>query len=72
VGEVSQIAIRLASARAGADELKYAFRMAMQLGGVDVSGLAMLVSSAHTSADADQTISAFDASIGMLEAEGMI
>jgi len=71
-GEVSQIAVKLPSARVGADQLKYAFRMAMQLGGVDVSGLAMLVSSVHTDADVDQTITAFDSSIAMLRAEGML
>ena len=71
-GDVSQIAIKLPSARVDGDQLKYAFRMAMQLGGVDVSGLAMLVSSVHTDADVDQTLTAFDAAVGMLQGESMI
>jgi glutamate-1-semialdehyde 2,1-aminomutase len=71
-GDVSQIVIRLPSAKVDSDQLKYSFRMAMQLGGVDVSGLAMIVSSVHTDADVDQTLSAFDGAIEMLASEEMI
>ena len=71
-GDVSQIGIRLPGAKASADAFKYAFRLAMQLGGVDASGLSLLVSAVHTDADVDVTVSAFDGAIEMLQSEGML
>jgi len=46
--------------------------MAMQLGGVDVSGLSMLVSAVHTDADVEKTVAAFDAALGLLQEDGAV
>lgn len=71
-GDVSQVGIRLKAPKVEGRKLTYLFRMAMQLGGVDVSGLSMLVSAVHTDADVDRTVEAFDAALRMLRADGVI
>jgi glutamate-1-semialdehyde 2,1-aminomutase len=48
------------------------FRAAMQLGGVDPSGMQLIVSAVHTDADVEQTVSAFDAAVERLQREGVI
>jgi hypothetical protein len=44
----------------------------MQLGGVDPSGMQLIVSATHGPAEVDQTIAAFDQSLTMLKDEGAI
>ncbi|MCX7407125.1 MAG: aminotransferase class III-fold pyridoxal phosphate-dependent enzyme [Planctomycetales bacterium] len=46
--------------------LKHAFRCALLLGGVDWFGWSGMTSVAHTEADLDQTVQAFDRAIGLL------
>jgi glutamate-1-semialdehyde 2,1-aminomutase len=48
------------------------FRAAMQLGGVDPSGMQLIVSAVHTEEDVERTVSAFDTAVGRLGAEGAI
>jgi glutamate-1-semialdehyde 2,1-aminomutase len=48
------------------------FRAAMQLGGVDPSGMQLIVSAVHTDADVEQTVSAFDSAVERLQGEGAI
>ena len=71
-GDVSQVGIKLKVPKVEGRELTYRFRMAMQLGGVDVSGLSMLVSAVHTDADVQKTVAAFDAALGLLQEDGAV
>jgi glutamate-1-semialdehyde 2,1-aminomutase len=48
------------------------FKSAMQLEGVDPSGLQLIVSAVHTPGDVDHTVSAFDRALVRLRAEGAI
>jgi glutamate-1-semialdehyde 2,1-aminomutase len=52
--------------------LSHAFRCAMLLGGVDVFGWGGMTSSAHTTRDVDQTVSAFDRAIDLLRGDRLI
>lgn len=71
-GDVSQIGVRFAAPKVDPRALLYRFRMAMQLGGVDVSGLSLIVSAVHTEEDVDRTVQAFDQALVMLAEEGDI
>lgn len=71
-GDVSLVGIKLTASKLSSRQLAYRFRLAMQLGGVDLSGLSMIVSAVHTDADVDRTISAFDSALRMLLEEGAI
>jgi glutamate-1-semialdehyde aminotransferase len=44
----------------------------MQLGGVDFSYLARMVSLVHDDRDVDQTVTAFDQALDRLQAEGVV
>ncbi len=52
--------------------LKYAFRMAMLLNGVDVQGLRAIANAAHSPDDVDKTVEAAREAIKMLRADGLI
>ena len=44
----------------------------MQLGGVDTSGMSLIVSAVHGQAEIDQTVDAFDQALALLKEEGSI
>ncbi|MBI2941978.1 MAG: aminotransferase class III-fold pyridoxal phosphate-dependent enzyme [Chloroflexi bacterium] len=71
-GDVSLIGIRLPKARVPARQLTYRFRAAMQVEGVDLSGLSLIVSYVHGPREVDQTIHAFDRAIERLQGEGTL
>lgn len=71
-GDVSQIGIRFAAPKLDPRKLLYRFRMAMQLGGVDTSGLSLLTSAVHSDEDVEQTVSAFDQALVRLKADGSL
>jgi len=70
-GEVSLITIKL-EPKGRARDLLHKFRGAMQLGGVDSSGLNLIVSAIHDQRDIDHTVKAFDQAVEMLQAEGTV
>ena len=53
-------------------KFKYAFRAALLLNGVDWFGWGGLTSSAHSEADIDATVNAFDAAIDLLRSDGFM
>jgi glutamate-1-semialdehyde 2,1-aminomutase len=53
-------------------EVVHAFRMAMLLNGVDTMRQSGLLSSAHSAADVDRTLEAFDRALTALEAEHIV
>jgi glutamate-1-semialdehyde 2,1-aminomutase len=53
-------------------KLSARFKTAMQLGGVDTSGMQLIVSAVHTPADVDHTVAAFDQALVRLRDEGAI
>jgi glutamate-1-semialdehyde 2,1-aminomutase len=55
-----------------ARKLTTRFRAAMQLGGVDTSGMQLIVSAVHTPEDVDRTVAAFDAAVRRLQEEAAI
>jgi glutamate-1-semialdehyde 2,1-aminomutase len=52
--------------------LSHAFRCALLLGGIDLFGWRMMLSGAHTAADADRTMTAFADAIDLLRADGLL
>ena len=71
-GPVSLVPITFAEPKIPAPHLISRFRSAMQLGGVDPSGLQLIVSAVHGPREVEQTVAAFDAALGMLKAEGVL
>src|SRR6185503_5841684 len=71
-GEVSLLSLKFDQAKAGGRDLLFKYRGAMQLGGVDPSGLNLIVSSVHDERDVEQTIKALDQAVEMLQAEGAV
>jgi glutamate-1-semialdehyde 2,1-aminomutase len=55
-----------------ARKLTERYRGAMQLNGVDPSGMQLIVSAVHTDEDVERTVAAFDATLGRLQAEKAI
>ncbi len=53
-------------------QLNYAFRCALLVGGVDWMGWGAMTSAAHTEADLDRTVTAFDNAIDLLRADGLV
>jgi hypothetical protein len=53
-------------------DLQLKWRAAMQLGGVDPSGTALIVSAVHNDEDVDRTVKAYESAIHRLQAEGII
>jgi glutamate-1-semialdehyde 2,1-aminomutase len=51
--------------------LRFAFRQAMLLNGVDLPGLGGITTAAHTDADVGRTVDACEAALELLRAEGM-
>ena len=50
-------------------KLVHRLRAALQLGGVDSSGMNFIVSAVHGQREVDQTVAAFDGALGMLKEE---
>lgn len=71
-GEVSLLSIKFDAPKAGARDLLFKFRGAMQLGGVDPSGLNLIVSSVHEAPEVEHTVKAFDQAVELLQAEGAV
>jgi glutamate-1-semialdehyde 2,1-aminomutase len=71
-GEVSLISIDLPSTKLDNRRLGYRFKAGILLGGVDVPGLRMIVSSVHDADDVEKTLDAFDGAIRMMQAEGAL
>jgi len=60
-------------AKAGsAWELQLKWRAAMQLGGVDPSGMSLIVSAMHDDADVTRTVEAYEGAIHRLRSEGLV
>ena len=71
-GPVSLVPVTFSQPKLHPRKLVYRFRAAMQLGGVDPSGMNFIVSATHGQAEIDQTIDAFDKALGMLKDEGSL
>ena len=71
-GVVSLVPVSFSEPKIAPRKLLYRFKAAMQLGGVDPSGLNLIVSATHGQAEVDQTVAAFDRAIAMLKDEGSI
>src|SRR5262249_38502984 len=52
--------------------LVHAFRLAMLVHGVDLPGLAAILTAAHTEAEVEQTVQAVDGAISLLQQEGLL
>jgi hypothetical protein len=53
-------------------QFQHRFRAAMQLGGVDTSGMKLIVSATHGQAEVDQTVAAFDNALTLLQQDGAL
>ncbi|MGE3911382.1 MAG: aspartate aminotransferase family protein [Chloroflexota bacterium] len=53
-------------------DLQLKWRAAMQLGGVDPSGTALIVSAMHNDEDVERTVAAYEGAIQKLSAEGLL
>jgi glutamate-1-semialdehyde 2,1-aminomutase len=71
-GPVSLVPISLSEPKTSGRKLVHRFRAAMQLGGVDTSGMSLIVSAVHGQAEVDQTVEAFDSALAMLKEEGAL
>jgi glutamate-1-semialdehyde 2,1-aminomutase len=71
-GEVSLLSIKFDQPKAGARSMVSKFRGAMQLGGVDPSGLNLIVSAIHDQRDVERTVRAFDQALELLQVEGAV
>jgi glutamate-1-semialdehyde 2,1-aminomutase len=71
-GPVSLVPISFAEPKLPGRKLMHRFKAAMQLGGVDPSGMSFIVSAVHGQAEIDQTVEAFDQALTMLKEEGSI
>jgi glutamate-1-semialdehyde 2,1-aminomutase len=71
-GEVSLLSVSFEGTRLPGREMLHKFRAAMQLGGVDFSGMGGPVSAVHDDRDVEQTVRAFDQALELLQAEGAV
>jgi glutamate-1-semialdehyde 2,1-aminomutase len=71
-GPVSVVSVSFAEPKNAGRKLMHRFKAAMQLGGVDPSGLSLIVSAVHGQAEIDQTVEAFDQALTLLKEEGSI
>ncbi|HET8630640.1 MAG TPA: aminotransferase class III-fold pyridoxal phosphate-dependent enzyme [Thermomicrobiales bacterium] len=71
-GESSLVGLRFDEPKVGRRQLVYRVRAALQLGGVDPSGLSFIVSAVHGQPEVDQTVAAFDDALAMLQEEGTL
>jgi glutamate-1-semialdehyde 2,1-aminomutase len=71
-GPVSLVPVSFTAPKIPARKVMHRFKAAMQLGGVDPSGLNLIVSAAHGPAEVDQTVAAFDNALAMLKEEGVL
>jgi glutamate-1-semialdehyde 2,1-aminomutase len=71
-GPVSLVPVSFAEPKIPARKLAFRFKSAMQLGGVDPSGMNLIVSAVHGQAEIDQTVAAFDNALRMLKEEGCL
>jgi glutamate-1-semialdehyde 2,1-aminomutase len=68
----SYISTGLKAKQGSAWELQLKWRAAMQLGGVDPSGTALIVSAVHNDEDVARTVAAYEGAIHRLQNEGLI
>ncbi len=71
-GPVSLVPVTFDAPRIATRTLIHRFRAAMQLGGVDPSGMQLIVSATHGQSEVDQTVAAFDNALTLLEDEGTL
>jgi len=71
-GEVSLLNVSFSEPKVDARRLTFRFRTAMQMGGVDFSGLSAFVSAVHDDRDVEQTVRAFDQALVALREEGAL
>jgi glutamate-1-semialdehyde 2,1-aminomutase len=71
-GIVSTVPVSLQEPKIPMRKLVHRFRAAMQLGGVDTSGMGLIVSAVHGPAEVSQTVDAFNGALTMLKEEGSI
>jgi glutamate-1-semialdehyde 2,1-aminomutase len=71
-GPVSLVPVSFSAPKIAPRKLLFRFKAAMQLGGVDPSGMQLIVSAVHGQAEIDQTVAAFDQALQMLKDEGSI
>ncbi|MCA1667050.1 MAG: hypothetical protein LC793_06555, partial [Thermomicrobia bacterium] len=71
-GPVSLIPLSFTEPKIPARKLIHRLKAALQLGGVDPSGMQLIVSATHGPAEVDQTIAAFDQALAMLKEEGAL
>ena len=65
-GDTSFVAVTFPGVDPGSASFRIAFRLAMQMGGVDVPNPNLVVSAVHDGADVAQTIDAFDGALTWL------
>jgi len=71
-GPVSLIPLTFSELKIPGRTLNHRLKAALQLGGVDPSGMQLIVSAVHGPADVDQTVVAFDQALAMLKEEGSV
>lgn len=71
-GPVSVVPVSFSAPKIPGRLVMHRFKAAMQLGGVDPSGLSLIVSASHGPAEIDQTVAAFDSALTMLKEEGAV
>jgi glutamate-1-semialdehyde 2,1-aminomutase len=71
-GSVSLVPISFAKPKIPMGTFQHRFRAAMQLGGVDTSGMKLIVSATHGQAEIDQTVAAFDNALVLLQQDGAL
>jgi glutamate-1-semialdehyde 2,1-aminomutase len=71
-GLVSLVGVNFDEPKISGRKLQFKFRAAMQLAGVDPSGMKLIVSATHGQSEVDQTVEAFSRVLGMFKAEGVV
>ena len=71
-GPVSLVPVTFSEPKIPGKKFIHRWKAAMQLGGVDPSGMQLIVSAAHGPAEVDQTVAAFDNALAMLKEEGSL
>ncbi|TAK22349.1 MAG: aminotransferase class III-fold pyridoxal phosphate-dependent enzyme [Chloroflexota bacterium] len=71
-GESSSLSISFEKPKVDNRKLLFAFRSALQLGGVDFSGMGGPVSAVHDERDVEQTVHAFDQALVRMQAEAIV
>ena len=71
-GPVSVVSVSFTEPKIAGRKVMHRFKAAMQLGGVDPSGMSLIISAVHGQAEIDQTVEAFDQALALLKEEGSI